>query len=443
MDVLLVICVGCFLFSCSTCYVYEDELRLHHDLLNVNYSTRIRPTKNMSEPTVVQAEFELFSIIEFREKDRLFSVSGGFLFNWYSQNLKWYPANFNGIISTVVPKKEVWTPLLTQINPFSDFEPLGRDDGSKEIPIRVLFTGQTFWQHNDVFSSSCRADVTVYPFDVQVCELKFLSVYLSLEEFVLQLSNRYTKSTLEHFVENGAWELVEIRLFKPDNTVNYQSGLTIRFKIKRRPMYHLVNVVFPLFVISLLNLLVFLIPAEAGERIGFSVTILLAMSVFLTIVSDKLPETSDPSVAYISYFMTIDLVVSFFVVLFTVVGLRFHFKKENEHMSDFYKWFARIYLYTCCCKKTKTSIANHKTCRKCEQNVTDTHTDGDIKKHTVSPEVICSRGAGYTKHHNVPPDVTWSHVGSMFDITLFWGFTITLVIKNIFMFIILTKGNAI
>ena len=484
LDMFLVIFVVCFLFSniygvegkgglfgrsCYTCYMYEDEVRLHNDLLNSNYSTRVRPTKNMSQPIVVQAEFQLYSIIEFREKDRLFSVSGGFLFSWDSDNLIWDPANYNGIISTVLPKKEVWTPLLTPTNPFSDFQPLGTGDGSKEIPIRVVYFGTTFWHHNDVFSSSCRADVTVYPFDVQVCELRFLSVYLTTDEFLLQCPNeyRYTETILEHFVENGAWELVETKLFNPKGNTYYQTALTVRFTIKRRPMYHLVNVVFPLLVISLLNVLVFLMPAESGERVSFAVTILLAMSVFLTIVSDKLPETSEPSVAYLSYFMLIDLVVSLFVVVLTVIGLRFHFKKEDENMSAFYKWFARLYFQTCCCTKARINKVNQNTIRKCEQNVsngnrhdhatgqhlynchglpyiTEKHNGndtGDIKHNPVTPEVAWSYNAGYIKHRSVTPEVTWSHFASMFDITLFLGFTVILVIKNVFMFLILTQGN--
>ena len=37
----------------------------------------------------------------------------------------------------------------------------------------------------------------------------------------------------------------------------------------------------------------FAIPCESGERIGFCITVLLAMSVYLLLVADSVPKTSD------------------------------------------------------------------------------------------------------------------------------------------------------
>ena len=38
--------------------------------------------------------------------------------------------------------------------------------------------------------------------------------------------------------------------------------------------------------------LVFLLPADAGEKMGTSITVLLAYAVYLTIVTDYMPTTS-------------------------------------------------------------------------------------------------------------------------------------------------------
>ncbi|KAK3746727.1 hypothetical protein RRG08_052019 [Elysia crispata] len=50
----------------------------------------------------------------------------------------------------------------------------------------------------------------------------------------------------------------------------------------------LVDVIF----LSLTSTLVFALPAEAGEKISMGITVLLAYAVYLTIVSDHLPNTS-------------------------------------------------------------------------------------------------------------------------------------------------------
>ena len=47
-------------------------------------------------------------------------------------------------------------------------------------------------------------------------------------------------------------------------------------------------------ILTLLNVLVFALPAEAGERIGLAITMFLAISIYMTIVSDTLSKTFHP-----------------------------------------------------------------------------------------------------------------------------------------------------
>ena len=48
-----------------------------------------------------------------------------------------------------------------------------------------------------------------------------------------------------------------------------------------------------LISLAFLFLLVFHIPPDSGERMGFGVTILLSITVYLLVISEKLPEKSD------------------------------------------------------------------------------------------------------------------------------------------------------
>ena len=47
-----------------------------------------------------------------------------------------------------------------------------------------------------------------------------------------------------------------------------------------------------MFFLSFTASLVFALPADAGEKMGTGITVLLAYAVYLTIVSDYLPDTS-------------------------------------------------------------------------------------------------------------------------------------------------------
>ncbi|KAK3851245.1 hypothetical protein Pcinc_042091 [Petrolisthes cinctipes] len=53
------------------------------------------------------------------------------------------------------------------------------------------------------------------------------------------------------------------------------------------------NVVLPCMMMSVLTLLVFCLPPDSGEKIALGVTVLLAFSVFMLAIAEKMPETSE------------------------------------------------------------------------------------------------------------------------------------------------------
>ena len=60
-------------------------------------------------------------------------------------------------------------------------------------------------------------------------------------------------------------------------------------------MYVIINIILPILFLNQLNVLVFMLPAESGERVSYSLTVLLSIAVFMTIVGDTLPRTSEPT----------------------------------------------------------------------------------------------------------------------------------------------------
>jgi hypothetical protein len=86
-------------------------------------------------------------------------------------------------------------------------------------------------------------------------------------------------------------------------------------------MFYLVA---PCLLLSILTLISFWIPSESGERIGFVTTLLLGMMVFLLVVPDSLPESSQ-SVPVLGILLMCTLVLITLVLLATIAVLRcFH-----------------------------------------------------------------------------------------------------------------------
>ena len=65
----------------------------------------------------------------------------------------------------------------------------------------------------------------------------------------------------------------------------------------------------------------FAVPCESGERIGFCITILLAMAVYLLLVADAVPKTSDQIPILGTYFI-LSFVEIFMALISTIAILK-------------------------------------------------------------------------------------------------------------------------
>lgn len=69
--------------------------------------------------------------------------------------------------------------------------------------------------------------------------------------------------------------------------------VTIVLVIQRRILYYVLNIMFPCFWLNILSVLTFCLPVDSGEKITLSITVLLSYSVFMLLVADTMPPTSE------------------------------------------------------------------------------------------------------------------------------------------------------
>jgi len=62
--------------------------------------------------------------------------------------------------------------------------------------------------------------------------------------------------------------------------------------LTRRSTFYLMNIILPCTLLSVLMLLVFCVPPDAGEKISVGISVLLAFTVFLLMLADSVPRTS-------------------------------------------------------------------------------------------------------------------------------------------------------
>ena len=134
------------------------------------------------------------------------------------------------------------------------------------------------------------------------------------------------------FTENGEWTFIELTASDQLNIGN--NFVKFTFKLKRKPTFLLVNVILPIVFMAVISVFVFVLPPESGERISFSITVVLALAVFFTLIGDNLPKTSSP-LSHLSYFLTIILIYSVAMCITAVFNLRLYFKEDTINVPHF------------------------------------------------------------------------------------------------------------
>uniref|UniRef100_A0A452S1F5 Cholinergic receptor nicotinic alpha 7 subunit n=1 Tax=Ursus americanus TaxID=9643 RepID=A0A452S1F5_URSAM len=120
--------------------------------------------------------------------------------------------------------------------------------------------------------------------------------------------------------------------------------VTFTVTIRRRTLYYGLNLLIPCVLISALALLVFLLPADSGEKISLGITVLLSLTVFMLLVAEIMPATSDSVPLIAQYFASTMIIVGLSVVV-TVIVLQYHHHDPDGGKMP--KWTRVILLNWC------------------------------------------------------------------------------------------------
>ena len=298
-----------------------------------------------------------------------------------------------------------WKPLLTIGNSYDGTNYIYKDDMIK----RVVYNGDMHWTAAENLEVTCDANVSKYPFDTHKCFLLILPFgYFDSEISVLH-SEDHVRT--EWYTPHKTWDIVSTGVTK----VGDPQRLYFYMELKRQPMFSVVNLILPICLMSILNVFVFLLPAYSGERVGYAITVLLAIAVFLTISSDSLPATSNPRISTISLLLFTDVFISAIIVILVIIGLRFYHQRNKSEVSNtamqFVK-FMRFFRCKCSSKKPKT--------------------DNDRNMKLKTEYYYMYRGTSSNDLNSIEDTsdsgetITWTNVGEETDI--FFGFLISMFI---------------
>ncbi|KAK3101393.1 hypothetical protein FSP39_003207 [Pinctada imbricata] len=384
---------------------FIDIEKLYNDKLS-GYNKHLRPIVDTFKPITIYCTFQLVAIKELDEVNGKLSVVGFFEVMWNDHRITWNPVAYNHTYMLDVPENEIWTPEITLANPYDQLNSLGKGFMS----VMYFSDGTALWFPGDVLSISCPLDVTYYPFDTQTCTLQMVCWGTSVSQISLLTPTDKVKQ--DFYIEHGTWELLDT---VSTNVTMDIPVIHLTLTIRRRSQFYTVNVILPVMFMVVLNILVFVLPVESGERISYSITVLLALAVFLTLVGENLPKTSKP-MSILSYFLLADLILSAVICFGTIYGLNVYFRDDNENPVPL--WLQRL-VNSCRCRRKKSSVYNKASkAKKCKVDL--------IEKSTTKISDI----AWVLEE---PTKVTWKMVARWLDSGMMVTSVIVLVVlKTVF-----------
>ncbi|KAK9530156.1 hypothetical protein VZT92_011678 [Zoarces viviparus] len=283
---------------------YQDVV----DYLNLTADNSVfkmtRPVLDYRHPTVVQLDILLYAILAVIEKTQTFIPFLWVTLEWRNERISWDPDQFCGITQVSFPKEMLWKPDLFI------YEMIQKDDSPQNPYMYVSYDGMVTSEEQLKVVSTCEMDVHKFPFDTQSCTISIGSAIYCFEEIRLlpsSNSSRATKFSRDMIKTQGEWEFLHLNVTPYNFTLENRvwETLAYNFTMKRRPLLHVTNFMLPILFFLILDLASFFIADHRGEKLGFKVTVLLAISVLLLILNDILPSMSNRTPLIATYCIVI------------------------------------------------------------------------------------------------------------------------------------------
>ncbi|XP_036012125.1 acetylcholine receptor subunit epsilon isoform X3 [Mus musculus] len=266
----------------------NEELSLYHHLFD-NYDPECRPVRRPEDTVTITLKVTLTNLISLNEKEETLTTSVWIGIDWHDYRLNYSKDDFAGVGILRVPSEHVWLPEIVLEN-----------------------NSQTYNAEEVEFIFAVDDDGnTINKIDIDTAA----------------------------FTENGEWAID----YCPGMIRRYEGGSTegpgetdviYTLIIRRKPLFYVINIIVPCVLISGLVLLAYFLPAQAGgQKCTVSINVLLAQTVFLFLIAQKIPETS-LSVPLLGRYLIFVMVVATLIVMNCVIVLNVSLRTPTTHATS-------------------------------------------------------------------------------------------------------------
>uniref|UniRef100_A0A1I8JSE8 Neur_chan_LBD domain-containing protein n=1 Tax=Macrostomum lignano TaxID=282301 RepID=A0A1I8JSE8_9PLAT len=165
--------------------------------------------------------------------------------------------------------------------------------------------GTVFWPPPAKLRSTCKIDITYFPFDDQICTMKFGS--WTYDGYQVNITKKREEVDFQNYVQSGEWNLIRIDVERQETV--YPISPVPYPDIK----FHIAHPVLPV-----------------QHHLPLPVAhVLLAFSVFMLLIAENMPATSE-FVPLIGIYLTVTMSTTSLSIVLTVFVLHLHHIGPND-----------------------------------------------------------------------------------------------------------------
>ncbi|KJH51504.1 Cation transporter family protein [Dictyocaulus viviparus] len=362
------------------------EQRLMNDLM-AGYVRDERPVLDSNKPIVVSLGVSMQQIINLNEKEEQLEVSAWLKFQWRDENLRWQPNEYDNVTDLRHPAGTLWQPdilLYNSVDPAFD--------SMYKVNLLNYHDGVINWVPPGIFKISCKLDIYWFPFDEQICYFKFGSWSYSRDKIELAVG----EFDFSEYLTNGEWIILEskvnVSVKRYECCPEEFEDIKFFLHLRRRTLYYAFNLIMPCFLTMILMVLGFTLSPETCEKVGLQISVSLAICIFLTIMNEMTPHTSE-AVPLLGVFFQSCMVISVLATSFTVFVQSYHFRSHNNTQQMTFwirfillEWIAWL-LQMKCPDRQNTMTTIKKSWKNRKQSRSETMTAFDyVKSSTLSSD---------------------------------------------------------
>lgn len=375
----------------------------------------IPPVKNQRN-VKVPLEFKnprVINVVKFDELQGSITTIFHVTVTWTDEIRRWNDSNDPKCIRALeVSQDKLWTPPLTILNYLDDRSSFGNADNL----VRIERDGTASLEFGGKFQTDCTPIMDKFPFDVQTCSLFVYPAGYRYFELPIANGNQNMNINIMH-TRNGQWD-VQNAVIIYNGDIHY---MEIVITIKRRSLYFTLNVIVPFTALCFLNPVVFFLPGESGDRIGLTITISLSFAVYLSMIAEVMPKTSEPLPTVI-YFIFMSQVVSILIVILNIISTIIYAQKDDRKIPALFRCihkFCRYIKSKCLKKETTKAMQIQEAMEISGENCPLEINDNEVKESTKTDD-------------NNNDRLTWGKVGKTCDnifLVVGYGFFFTGLIR--------------